>query len=622
MGKGHRHQKNLKSEKAKVKLKTKATKTKHLPKGLNVTDTTFKVKKILIRDQLKTQNETDIVSRRNLNIKELITRLHHYNSSVRQEAVKGLKDILSHYSSKILSSQLHSLLQSIAALSLDKEKSVRRDALKALNLILNPVSNDQLEPFFDILISYLSCAMTHIDPNIKEDSLLFLDVLAENCGVLLARSSHKVLPNFLDMISQLRTESRLERQLTTTLNSKQTSIRWRINVLNRLGNILTSMITVKKCQKRQNNDFTYKSEEISVTKNLTHVPIFRKNYLWIHQRNLSRGQEINIQVGSGSEVEEMKKFIHVLMLLMVESWIEVAPKQSGTAQSNLVITNEASSLLNTIMKIMELLIEYVDIFEAELGKNAIGIWFNNSFRKMFENSILENFPYCETRIFTKLKKRQDDFTPVYINTKCLEQNLAICHVYVWLSSKNFTNGSTHAAKGPALRVLQYMIERLEDWSSGDNFALQQLIRSVKCLLLRASKIWYHNKINLGSILQAMINVQSKHAKKDLRSQLFEVLTKIILDHDATELHREAAFKEFIASLPNFLLKHSIHEDTLKMLNRVVLQYRKWIENSLRDKHEEIIENAKKIEIIGSDDEKRSRLSICNLFYFIDGQVYY
>ncbi|XP_046488568.1 testis-expressed protein 10 homolog [Neodiprion pinetum] len=621
MGKGHRHQKNLKSEKAKVKLKTKTTKTKHLPKGLNVTDTSFKVKKILIRDQLKTQNETDIVSRRNLNIKELITRLHHYNSSVRLEAVKGLKDILSHHSSKILSSQLHSLLQSIAALSLDKEKSVRRDSLKALNLILKPVSNDQLEPFFDILISYLSCAMTHIDPNIKEDSLLFLDVLAENCGVLLARSSQKVLPNFLDMISKLRTESRLERQLTTTLNSKQTSIRWRINVLSRLGNILTSMISVNKCQKRQNNDFTYKSEEINVT-NLTHVPLFRQNYLRIHQLNLTRGQEMNIQVGNGSDLEEMKKFTKVLMLLMIESWIEVAPKKNGTAQSNLVITNEASSLLNTIMKIMELLIEYVDIFEVELGKNTIGVWFNNNFRNMFEKSILENFPYCETKTFTKLKKRQDDFTPVYINAKCLEQNLAICHVYVWLSSKNFTNGNTHSAKDPALRVLQYMIERLEDWSSGDNFALLQLIRSVKCLLLRASKVWYHNKINLGSILRAMVNVQSKHAKKELRSQLFEVLTRIILDHDATELHSEVAFKEFIASLPNFLLKHSIHEDTLKMLNRVVLQYRKWIENSLRDKHEEIIENAKKIEIIGSDDEKRSRLSICNLFYFIDGQVYY
>lgn len=68
MGKRHRHQKDLKSEKAKVKLKTK---TKQLPKGLNVTDTSFKVKKILIRDQLKKQNETDIVSRRNLNIKVL-----------------------------------------------------------------------------------------------------------------------------------------------------------------------------------------------------------------------------------------------------------------------------------------------------------------------------------------------------------------------------------------------------------------------------------------------------------------------------------------------------------------------------------------------------------------------
>lgn len=67
MGKNNRHQKNLKSERGKVKLKAK--KAKVLPKGLNITDTTFKVKKILIREQLKQHEETEILSRRKLNVK-------------------------------------------------------------------------------------------------------------------------------------------------------------------------------------------------------------------------------------------------------------------------------------------------------------------------------------------------------------------------------------------------------------------------------------------------------------------------------------------------------------------------------------------------------------------------
>lgn len=78
MAKGHKHLKRLKSEKAKIKLKAK--KTKHLPKGLNVTDPTFKVKKIVIREQLKQHDETDILSKRKLNIKVLLCI---YNSILR-----------------------------------------------------------------------------------------------------------------------------------------------------------------------------------------------------------------------------------------------------------------------------------------------------------------------------------------------------------------------------------------------------------------------------------------------------------------------------------------------------------------------------------------------------------
>lgn len=60
---GGKHKKTLRSEKAKVKLK--AVK---LPKGLNVTKTEFKVRKIVFREQLTTSyNEED--GKRIINIK-------------------------------------------------------------------------------------------------------------------------------------------------------------------------------------------------------------------------------------------------------------------------------------------------------------------------------------------------------------------------------------------------------------------------------------------------------------------------------------------------------------------------------------------------------------------------
>lgn len=55
------HRKFVKKEKASVKLK--ATKTL-LPKGQNITDTNFKVKKIVVKEQLKPHSENEAVTKK------------------------------------------------------------------------------------------------------------------------------------------------------------------------------------------------------------------------------------------------------------------------------------------------------------------------------------------------------------------------------------------------------------------------------------------------------------------------------------------------------------------------------------------------------------------------------
>lgn len=57
----------VKKEKAKVQLKV-SHKTL-LPKGQNITDTNFKVRKIVLHGQLKERGEHEILSKGNLNIK-------------------------------------------------------------------------------------------------------------------------------------------------------------------------------------------------------------------------------------------------------------------------------------------------------------------------------------------------------------------------------------------------------------------------------------------------------------------------------------------------------------------------------------------------------------------------
>jgi pre-rRNA-processing protein IPI1 len=62
---GGRHKKFVRNEKSKVKLKAKKT---VLTKAQNVTDTNFKVRKIVLREQLK-NGVSEMQTKRKLNVR-------------------------------------------------------------------------------------------------------------------------------------------------------------------------------------------------------------------------------------------------------------------------------------------------------------------------------------------------------------------------------------------------------------------------------------------------------------------------------------------------------------------------------------------------------------------------
>ena len=81
-----KHKKFLKSEKAKVKLK--GTKLKE---AQNVTKTDFKVRKIIITEQLKNVQDFGVGARKKHTVKDCISRLKNSSSA---EAISNLKDII------------------------------------------------------------------------------------------------------------------------------------------------------------------------------------------------------------------------------------------------------------------------------------------------------------------------------------------------------------------------------------------------------------------------------------------------------------------------------------------------------------------------------------------------
>lgn len=175
----------------------------------------------------------------------MLTKLNHHNASSRNEGLRYLKELVTNHPQEA-SNHLGEIIKGICQLALDIEKDVRRECYKALNLVFASQSATLILPFFNVITSYLRCAMTHINKQIQEDSLFMLDCLLLYTPELVAAHSDSIFTCFLDMISKLRLESKPERTLTINLGSKMTSVNWRSKVLDRLLSILKAIVDKRK----------------------------------------------------------------------------------------------------------------------------------------------------------------------------------------------------------------------------------------------------------------------------------------------------------------------------------------------------------------------------------------
>lgn len=376
---------------------------------------------------------------------------------MREDALRQLKDILLRNPPKSLHSRLSSLLRGIAALSLDKEKDVRRSSFHALNFILGFISNEQLIPLREIIVSYLSCAMTHIDPRVKEDSLLFLDVLVQNCDSILVKDSYKILPNFLGMICRLHNEVKPGTRLMTTLNSKSTAVKWRIKVLERLANMFISILNYTKlCTSTRLNMLP-----IARAKRYTrYIPVYNDNATQICEINLDKDVS---SIGSCTEetlpLEELIKYVDLLMPLISDIWLEVCPDEKIESYTEITISSEAVMLLKSIIIIIQSIVEYIDMLDHDdYGVKYMKHWFKDTFHNIYMKNFLSRFPYGKVKpLINKSRKHQEDFSQMKFAEECLEQNLGLCQLHVWFTSLFSRNEQfSKSTKNHCVSIVRYL----------------------------------------------------------------------------------------------------------------------------------------------------------------------
>lgn len=418
---GSSYKKRQRAEKAKTKLKSRK-----LPKGLNLTKTEFKVRKIIIKDQIK--QSTIVEGQRLYDLKELNSKLKHHNHNHRQDALSKVREaILVHHEK--LPIHINDLIQSISALSLDQERSIRQESFRVLSTLLDYLTPERTAPFFHILSSYLRCAMTHIHTAIQEDALLMLDILLKHVPELVAADSTRILQNFLEMISSARNDGKItgtkiqssaaettatsasgRALLTLAVGQKQTAMKWRARVLIRLQEMLRTLVSYKrqqmksiKEQQRNPKTFIFNKDKAQ------YVNLLRRS---IETNTFTFDEDVScgFNYSTNNSTTELCSYIENLMPLLIESWMEVKPKnkrddqyqQNMTEKKKLMegvlpLTADAANTLNIVLDVIEHLWCLIDLYESvELGtEKELTAWFQDTYQETFANNFIQStlFPY-------------------------------------------------------------------------------------------------------------------------------------------------------------------------------------------------------------------------------------
>ncbi|KAG7171808.1 Testis-expressed protein 10-like, partial [Homarus americanus] len=248
MTKSARAKKNKKADFAKVKLKV----GKKIKKAQNETRTDFKARKIILKEQLEKKSDQTLLTKKKHNIKELLSRLSHSSSYVRQDGVTGLLEIVKKNQKADLEPFLPTMIQGVAPSIFDTDTLIRTSAIKFMDALILKVGNS-IEPYFNIVATHLSCAMVHLNINVQGDSLKLMRVLTRHTPQLIARHADTLLKNFVSLISrkassaQMITRSKpnkvdFSRLLHVNPNNNLTAHKWRLQLLQELSSFLEAIL--------------------------------------------------------------------------------------------------------------------------------------------------------------------------------------------------------------------------------------------------------------------------------------------------------------------------------------------------------------------------------------------
>uniref|UniRef100_A0A674DYL1 Testis expressed 10 n=1 Tax=Salmo trutta TaxID=8032 RepID=A0A674DYL1_SALTR len=552
----------------KVKLKVGKTK----PKADNATNINFRTKGINLTEQLK-KDANALTTHRKLNIKDLLSQLHHYSGTVKQGALVGLRELLTLHPSE-LDQHLFSLLSEAAAVFTDKDPNVRKSATRLLRFIAQSVPAERTSPFFPLLSAHLSCAMTHIETGIQEDALKVLDVLLDHYPALLAARPALLLTNFLELISHRSTGGGARKgqegkgrswALSVNPNRNVTGQQWRLTVLFRLWRFLQAvveerrgeegvacvsgdMFSVLNGQGGANvplelnwEELTYRKGGFQVFEHSGSTPTPHSNFKLRYP-----GTGVSEGLGTG---EAVRGFASTLVPLLLDVWVEASASDRSKTDSAHLLTPDAMSLMYQVLSILQLLHKLAPQREHQ---ETLDAWFRSEYLGDFKQHFMKNFPYGnldtpKQRRKTDPKRSKQAPTIPGQTVEPLALNVLLCQVMVSMVTLGQREGPAQEPDAEWLMPLRGFVQ--ETLSSGAKLSQRHLHTLLETVWRMV--ITQRSRAVTEDLLQAVyVQYQQMNLNLQTRTLLLSFYSRLYLqEHNHTHIARSRVLSRWLAALP-------------------------------------------------------------------------
>ncbi|KAN0043226.1 hypothetical protein ACTA71_010866 [Dictyostelium dimigraforme] len=395
------------------------------PPNPNLTVTTFKSRALNMPGQNIVEEKDDLVNHRNLTLKDLLTKLNHYNDQVKKDAVTGIRDLIMKHPS-VLFVHLGAIMNKLVEVINDLDKDVRHCTHNLISTILPMLDEISISPFIPLFSVYINSGMTHLKTSIRLDSLRLLDIFIDQYPNLVSRNCHQMIPNYIDLLKRVSGAATVATISTSTSSSanvpisasvpvsqqkksstasstpKANSLHTRVMILKSLFKLIKVLLNepdlsfaslLNKIHKQRENTQIIDGK-IAIDCSLTYqayndrkvfTDLFSK-YLVKNNEQQQQQQQLNSD-GSVKSLfptiletpEEVKQFSSTLLPILIDLWLELGPSNPGMSFQ--------------VLEDLELVVSIIQLLVHCLKENFSTTEFYQQLRKDYIKYFSAHFPF-------------------------------------------------------------------------------------------------------------------------------------------------------------------------------------------------------------------------------------